>query len=99
MNTVIIGGGPVSLIAAHDTVKDGFNVALFEKLARVGGIYLYRAKEEQRSSFLSQRRDHFFQLDRIRTELAYPFRQLFRSHGIFIEQVTEGRFGRIDTLQ
>jgi dimethylaniline monooxygenase (N-oxide forming) len=34
MKIAIIGAGPAGLIAARNAVKDGFNVVLFEKLAR-----------------------------------------------------------------
>ncbi len=39
MKIAIIGAGPAGLIAARNAAHEGFNVVLFEKLARVGGIW------------------------------------------------------------
>lgn len=39
MKIAIIGAGPAGLIAARNAITEGFEVVLFEKLARVGGIW------------------------------------------------------------
>lgn len=39
MKIAIIGAGPAGLISASNALKEGFEVTLFEKLSRVGGIW------------------------------------------------------------
>lgn len=39
MKIAIIGAGPAGLISARNALKQGFDVTLFEKLSRVGGIW------------------------------------------------------------